>query len=102
MGALFGMKIDRVDSLTDAVSVLKEQGRRVFAAALDRTAVGLDSLKIERGDCFIIGNEGHGLSDGVLSVSTGRVFIPIEAGSESLNAAVAAAIILWEQKRQLN
>ena len=101
MGAIFGMKIDRVDSLENAVSLLKSQGRRVFAAALDRTAVGLDELKLEQNDCFIIGNEGHGLSDGVLNASTRRVFIPIEAESESLNASAAAAIILWEQKRQL-
>lgn len=101
MGAIFGMKIDRVDSLENAVTMLKTQGRRVFAAALDRTAVGLDELELERGDCFIIGNEGHGLSDGVLNASTRRVFIPIEADSESLNASAAAAIILWEQKRQL-
>ena len=101
MGAILGMKIDRVDSLANAVSALKAQGRRVFAAALDRTAVGLDRLTLDAGDCFIIGNEGHGLSNDVLDASTGRVFIPIEAGSESLNAAAAAAIILWEQKRQL-
>ena len=100
MGALFGMKIDRVDSLENAVVLLKNQGRRVFAAALDRTAVGLDEMKLESGDCFIIGNEGHGLSSEVLEASTSRVFIPMETGSESLNAAAAAAIILWEQKRQ--
>ena len=39
MGALFGMKIDRCDDLTDAISCLRATGRRVFAAALDRDSV---------------------------------------------------------------
>jgi len=100
MGTLFGMKIDIVDSLPRAAEILKGLGRRVFAAALDREAVGLDALALESTDSFAVGNEGHGLSEEMLAVSTGKVFIPITEGAESLNAAAAAAILLWEHRRQ--
>ena len=100
MGTLFGMKIDIVDSLPHAAEILKGLGRRVFAAALDREAVGLDKLALRASDCFAVGNEGHGLSAEMLTASTGKVFIPITEGAESLNAAAAAAILLWEHRRQ--
>ena len=100
MGTLFGMKIDVVDSLPRAAEMLKGLGRRVYAAALDREAVGLDGLTLKATDCFAVGNEGHGLSAEMLEASTGKVFIPITEGAESLNAAAAAAILLWEHRRQ--
>ena len=100
MGTLFGMKIDVVDSLPRAAEMLKGLGRRVYAAALDREAVGLDKLTLTATDCFAVGNEGHGLSSEMLAASTGKVFIPITEGAESLNAAAAAAILLWEHRRQ--
>ncbi len=99
MGAAFGIDIDAVESLTEAVACLRSLGRRVYAAALDRDAVGLDRLTLSESDCFAVGNEGHGLSDGLIAACDRSVFIPIADGSESLNAAAAAAILLWEQKR---
>lgn len=102
MGALFGLKVDKVDSLPAAIGIIRGQGRRVYAAALDRDAVGLDKMKLKSGDCFVIGNEGHGLSQEVIKACDGSVFIPIADRTESLNAATAASIILWEQKRQEN
>ena len=100
MGTLFGMNVDVVDSLPRAAEILKGLGRRVFAAALDREAVGLDKLTLKASDCFAVGNEGHGLTYEMLAASTGKVFIPITEGAESLNAAAAAAILLWEHRRQ--
>ncbi len=99
MGAAFGLAVDAVPSLTEAVGLLRSSGRRVYAAALDRGAVGLDKLELRESDCFAVGNEGHGLSDAMIKGCDGSVFIPISEGSESLNASAAAAILLWEQKR---
>ncbi len=99
MGAVFGVKIDAVPSMPDAIGVLRSSGRRVFAAALDRTAVGLDRLELRENDCFAVGNEGHGLSSEAIAACDRSVFIPITDGAESLNAAAAAAILLWEQRR---
>ena len=101
MGGVFGVKMYSFTSLISAVRGIQEAGGRVFAAALDRDAERLDRLCIRKGDSFAIGNEGHGLSREMIDACNRSVFIPISDGAESLNASAAAAIILWEQERQL-
>ena len=101
MGAIFGINVFTTEDLARTVTELRKAGRKVFAAALDRQAMALDRVRLEEGDCFVVGNEGHGLSQAVLDVCDAKVFIPISVGAESLNAAIAASILLWEQKRQL-
>lgn len=95
MGALFRMRILLVDRVDDAVLLLRKNGRRVFAAALDPEAKKLTSSALSRGDCVVIGNEGHGLSHETIVACDGSLYIPMEPGSESLNAAIAASVILW-------
>jgi TrmH family RNA methyltransferase len=75
---------------------LRENGRRVYAAALERDSVRLGEFEIGRGDCVVIGNEGHGLSKETVDECDGTVFIPMADGVESLNAATAAAVLVWE------
>lgn len=100
MGAIFRLPTLRIDGDgSDAVCALRNGGRRVYATALDDTARSLGSFPLSAGDCFVIGNEGHGLSEKMLAACTGRVYIPMAPGSESLNAAAAAAVCLWEQAR---
>ena len=48
---------------------------------------------------MLVGNEGSGLSDEVLNVCSKRVLIPMGGRAESLNAAAAAAILMWETVR---
>ena len=96
MGTFFDMKIDRVESIPEAVSVFRRGGRRAFAAALDPDSHRLGEFKIKQGDCVIIGNEGHGLSAEAIESCDGTVFIPMADGVESLNAATAAAVLVWE------
>lgn len=96
MGTVFGMKIDRVADMKDAVECLRREGRRVFAAALDRNSQRLGGFDVLAGDCIVIGNEGHGLSAETVNACDQTVFIPMAAGVESLNAATAAAVLVWE------
>ncbi len=96
MGAVFSLKIDRVASVAEAVGSLRSQGRRVYAAALDERAVRLGEKEFSCLDCVVIGNEGHGLSSETVSNCTESVYIPVSDGVESLNAAVAAAVLMWE------
>ena len=96
MGTVFGIRVDRYTDICDAVSLLRAQGRRVFASALDRDAVKLGSFDKKASDCVIIGNEGHGLSDSTIGVCDKTVFIPMAEDVESLNAATAAAVLVWE------
>ena len=96
MGPLFSMPVTRVDDLAATVEKLTAQGRRVFAAALDDTALKLGEMAFRKGDCVAIGNEGHGLSDRLIRACTRSIYIPMQAGTESLNAGVAAALLMWE------
>ena len=103
MGPLFSMPITRVGDLAGSITALREEGRLVYAAALDDTALCLGSSAFDReregspaAPCAVIGNEGHGLSPTVIAACDRSVYIPMQAGTESLNAGVAAALILWE------
>ena len=103
MGPMFSMPITRVEDLAGTIRGLRADGRRVYAAALDDTAVRLGSPDMLReqgssayGNCAVIGNEGHGLSEAVIQACDRSVYIPMEADTESLNAGVAAALIMWE------
>lgn len=99
MGALFRLKTVRARNGVDAVKALRDSGRRVFAAALTSEALSLDDAGLEHTDCVVIGNEGHGLSREVIAACDGCVIIPMSAGTESLNAATAAAIFMWEMRK---
>ena len=103
MGGLFYISVDRVerDIFGEYIGALRADGRRVFAAALDERAQTLDKLDIKAGDCFVIGNEGHGLTDGTIGACDGSVIIPMVDEVESLNAAAAAVILMWEMKKAL-
>ena len=96
MGTLFDQRIDRVADLPAAIEVLKQNGRRVFAAALDESAMVLGRFEMQNGDCVVIGNEGHGLSDATCAACSHSVIIPMSGRAESFNAAVAAAVLMWE------
>ena len=96
MGALFKQRIIRADDGEGFVRALREKGRRALAATLGESALSLGGYETIRDDCVIIGNEGHGICDEVTALCTDRVFIPMDGNTESLNAAVAAAVILWE------
>lgn len=99
MGASFRMPTLTVSSMSEAISSLRGAGRRVYATALHREAAVIGRLPLRRGDCFVIGNEGHGLSAAVIEACDGCAVIPMREGSESLNASAAAAICIWETVR---
>lgn len=96
MGPLFSMPITRVDDLPEAIRALRESGRTVYAAALDEDAARLGEITPPCRSGAVIGNEGHGLSSATIAACDRAVYIPMQANTESLNAGVAAALIMWE------
>lgn len=97
MGAIFKLDITVVPNGADAVRRIRKSGRRVYAAELRPGAVSLLDADVNASDVFIIGNEGTGIPQAVSAEADGSVFIPINARSESLNAAAAAAVLMWHQ-----
>ena len=97
MGSLFRVKTSRVRDMRECVLHLVSSGRRVFSAELSENAQSISSVGLSGADIVIIGNEGHGVDPELSAVSSGSVYIPISKKTESLNAAVAAAVFMWEQ-----
>ncbi len=101
MGALFRQKITRAERLAESVTALRTQGVLVYAATLDAEYKidELFPLKDNTPLYIIIGNEGHGISPEIIAAANSTVTIPIMSGAESLNAAVAASIFMWQMSR---
>lgn len=97
MGAVFRLPVYEC-TLPEAAERLRAQGVPLYAAALDDRASDLRTLDLRRA-AAIVGSEGRGVSPKALEVCGGTVKIPMRARCESLNAAVAAAVILWEMSR---
>ena len=99
MGALFMNDVYICPDTMATIKSLQNSKKRVIASALDDRASVLGEFKIEKGDCFVVGNEGQGLTDEVISACDMTAIIPMSGKTESLNAASAASILLWEAKR---
>jgi len=96
MGSLFKLRIFTVEDLESSIRTLREGGRRVYAAELTDHAVSVKTLDLREDDVFVIGNEGHGIPAEISASCTCSAYIPIVSGVESLNASVAASVLLWE------
>lgn len=101
MGAIFSREILFCDNLPAALARFSCEGRRVLAAILDNEAVSVEKSALTERDIVLIGNEGHGLSRAAVDASDLSVILPINTGKgvESLNAATAASVFMWEQRR---
>jgi TrmH family RNA methyltransferase len=85
----------------EAMQRLEQQGVRLLAAVKDGDdATPVDAIDLTRGCAFLIGNEGAGLDPGWLALADQRVTIPCPGWVESLNAAVAGSLLLYEASRQ--
>lgn len=96
MGALFKLEISIVDDIASTIDNIKKMQRRVLAAAINDKALILGKDKISREDVVVLGNEGHGISAKIIEKCTDTIFIPMRGNTESLNVAMASAIIMWE------
>ena len=98
MGALFRQPISEL-TLEELKAKLAGWDLPLYGAALAPDAQDVRSLRLGHA-AIAVGNEGHGLSEELLSVCDRKIIIPMTPGSESLNAAVAASILLWEAARE--
>lgn len=99
MGSIFRMPILRVSDLEKTLYDLKKEGYKVVAASSKSRVSYLDADYMKP-SVFLIGQEASGLSEDVLELADIRVSIPMNNGVESLNAAVSAAILIYEAFRQ--
>ena len=99
MSAVFRMPFYISNDLCAEISAFRERGIRSYAAHLGGKRA-YDELPLSKGCAFLIGNEGNGLSEELTAQADEKIIIPMAGGAESLNAAMAAGILLFEAARQ--
>ena len=99
MGSMYRVPFIVTENLSETINELKKNNVTVFAAHLKGDEYYAKDLY--KGDvAFLIGNEGNGLSDEITKMADKYVKIPMDGMVESLNASVAASILMYEAKRQ--
>lgn len=99
MGTVFRVPFMYADDLSEVIQIIKEQCT-VYAAYLKGSRYKYDECDYTKGTAFIIGNEAKGLSAEIAGLADERIIIPMQGQVESLNAAVAASILMYEGYRQ--
>lgn len=97
MGACFRLPVYEAE-VQALPGLLERSGLPLYAAALGEDSVTVGEARLNR-CAVVIGSEGRGVSPELLHLSEKTVKIPMRERCESLNAAVAAAVILWEMGR---
>ena len=95
MGSVFRMNVRVTDDLPGALDALKAQGYAVISSQLDGEPFGPVARDMKAPFALVIGSEGNGVSEPVRQIATNRVALPMRGGAESLNAAVAAGIMMY-------
>ena len=99
MGSIYGMPVVYVGNLLELLNAFKQRGIKSYAAHLDGKN-SYDKENYQSGTAILIGNEGNGLRDEIADSADVWVQIPMQGKVESLNAAIAASILMFEVYRQ--
>ncbi len=94
MGAVLRLPFAYADNISDIIDACKKNGIKVYAAALDGS--DLRNIDFAPRSAIIIGNESRGIDKDTLDMCDENIFIPMNPASESLNAAVAAGIVMYQ------
>jgi len=99
MGSIYRMPVVYVENLLELLNAFKQRGIKSYAAHLDGKN-SYDKENYQSGTAILIGNEGNGLRDEIADSTDVWVQIPMQGKVESLNAAIAASILMFEVYRQ--
>lgn len=97
MGSVLRIPCIRNDLITE-IKLLKDKSMRIIGSILDKNAVSLKDYSFPEKSAIIIGSEGRGITDKIKALCDDMIFIEI-SNTQSLNAAIAAAIFCWEMSR---
>lgn len=99
MGSVYRVPFFYSDDLCETIRTLQKNDIAVYAAHLEGKKY-YDEYDYRRGTAFLVGNEGNGLRKETAGCADAYLRIPMEGSVESLNAAVASSILLYEAHRQ--
>jgi len=97
MGAIFRVKVIECEDLTKTLKELKKHKIKICATDL-KTDKSIYDVSFQK-SAIVIGNEANGVSTEILNLADEKIKIPMSGKTESLNAAVATSVILYEAKR---
>ena len=100
MGAALQVPIIESRRVADDLAALAKANFELVAAVLDPAAEPLPTFRRGERLALLLGSEGHGLGDEWLKHADRRVTIPMQLGVDSLNVAVAAAVLLHRLCRE--
>ena len=98
MGAIFRVNIIESENLVNTLKELKKHKFKIISTSL-QTEDSIYDMEYKK-TVIVIGNEANGVSKEVLDISDKKVKIPMLGKAESLNAAVATGVVLYEYVRQ--
>lgn len=96
MGTILRLPIIIFEDFSKKISTL---GLRTYSCVVDNTAEKITDVNFCDGSIIIIGNEANGISESTKAVSDMLITIPMRGKAESLNAANAASIAMWEMMK---
>lgn len=99
MGSVYRMPFIYTQNLNNIIEEMQKRKIAVYAAHL-QGAKAYDTCDYKSGTAFLIGNEANGLKEGTAKKADTAIRIPMAGKVESLNAAVAASVLMYEAARQ--
>ncbi len=99
MGSLLRIPVIKTENLCVLLEKCKKSGFEIYATTPEESARSITECNMSGSVVAVIGNEGNGVSKDVFAVCE-KVTIPMKGRAESLNASVAAALIMWELMRK--
>ncbi|MBO5565307.1 MAG: RNA methyltransferase [Lachnospiraceae bacterium] len=100
MTSILRMPFLFTENMQETIGQFRDRGIRVFAAALRENALPYDRQSYIEGTAFLIGNEGNGLKPETIEAADESIVLPMAGKIESLNAAMAGGILMYEAARQ--
>lgn len=98
MGAIFRVKVIEVENLVEAIKQIKKHHFKLLVTSL-QTDNSIYDINFNK-KIIVIGNEANGVSEDIQNMADEKAKIPMLGKTESLNASVAAGIVMYEYVRQ--
>lgn len=98
-GSVFRMPAIEMETPQEAAAFLKKAGKKIVSTCFDTELYYYDT-DLKRNIGLVIGNEGNGISQELIELSDLKIKIPMDGSIDSLNASVAAGILMYESVRK--
>ena len=102
MSSIFRVNIYISSNIQNDIKLLKNNQYKIYSTVLNKDSKQFSSINYNDKSAFILGNEANGINKDLINVSDEQIFIPMCGDIQSLNVAVAATAVCYENMRQNN